>query len=128
PAGVGAGGQVWAGEDEPPPVAGGGSAEPLGPRLGADEDEQGVRGDCPPPPGGGVMQHQRLEMAGAGARTAGDLYAVADLDVRDRANLADEVIGHAGGQRWSPHQDGYLAGPFGQVQRGLPGGVAASGD
>jgi len=65
-------------------------------------------------------------MAGAGA--AGDLHAVADVDVRGRADLADEVVGHAVRERLRPYQDGHPAGPPGQVQRGLPGGVAASGD
>jgi hypothetical protein len=126
PAGDGAAWQVRAGEDESLPVAGDGFAEPVGPRLGADEDEQGVRGDGPPRPGGGVLQDQRFEMAGAGA--VGHLHAVADVDVRGGADLADEVVGHAGGQRPCAHQDGHLTGPFGQVQRGLPGGVAAAGD
>src|SRR5262249_61524491 len=56
PAGAaGAGGQVGAGADVPPLVAGDGLVEPLGARPGADEDEQGVGGGgaARPPRGGG---------------------------------------------------------------------------
>ena len=121
-----ASGQLGPGKDEPPRIACDGLAEPLRPRLGADEDEQGVHRDAPPRPGGGVLQHQRFEIAASGA--VGDLHAVADVDVRGRTDLADEVVGHAVGQRSLTHQDGHPAGPFGQVQCGLPGGVAATGD
>ena len=44
PAVAGAGQQVGSGEDEPPLVACDALAEPFRPRLGADEDEQGVGG------------------------------------------------------------------------------------
>src|SRR5689334_20238660 len=90
-------GRFGAGEDEPPPVAGDGLAEPVRPRPGADQDEQGVRGDAAPRPRDGVLQYQRLEVACAG--TVGDLHAVADVDVRGRADFADEVVRHARGQR-----------------------------
>ena len=52
PAGVG--GQVRAGEDEPPPVADDGVAEPVRPGLSADQDEQGVGRDSAGGPGGGI--------------------------------------------------------------------------
>src|SRR5215813_5213137 len=68
-----------------PLVPGDGLAEPLGARPGADEDEQGVGGDGAPRPGGGVLQYQRLQVAGAGA--AGHLHAVADVDVRGGGDL-----------------------------------------
>ena len=47
--------------------------------------------------------------------------------VRRRVDLADEVVGHAVRQRSAAHQDRHPVGPFGHAQRGLPGGVAASG-
>src|SRR5215470_11924133 len=128
PAVAGARGQVESGADEPLPVAGDGLAEPFGARLGADENEQSVRGDGAPRPGGGALQYQRFEMAGAVAGAAGDLHPVADVDVRGVADLADEVVGHASRQRGRADQDGHLLGPSGQVQRGLPGGVGASND
>ena len=112
-AAAGAGGQARSGEDEPPLVARDGAREPLGPRLGADEDEQGASGDAAPRTGGGVFQYQRFESAGAGA--VDDLYAVADIYVRGGVDLPDEVVGHAVGQRLCAYQDRHLAGPLGHV-------------
>src|SRR5215470_9236496 len=85
-------GVVWhvlSGEDEAPPVPRHALAEPFGPRLRSDQNEQAVRGDSAPCVGLPVLQYQRLEMIGAGA--AGHLYAVGDLDVRHRVDLADQV-------------------------------------
>ena len=120
--------QVSSGEDESLLVACDGAAEPLCAWLCADEGEQGVSGDGPLGAGGGVGQDQRVQVAGAGAGACGDLDAVADVDVGGGADLADEVVGHGVGQRIGAGQDCHLVRPFGQVQRGLPGGVAAAGD
>src|SRR5262249_45020016 len=84
---------VLAGEDETRPVPREVLAEPFGPWLGADEDEQAVGWDTSPHPGLYVLNHQRLEMIGAGA--VDHLHAGPDLDLRRRVDLAPGVVAHA---------------------------------
>src|SRR6185437_2631782 len=54
------------------------------------------------------------------ARISAKLHA----DVRFRAELLDQVVGHAVLEAWPPHDEGHLAGVTGKVQRGLAGRVA----
>ena len=59
---------------------------------------------------------------------AGHRGPVADLHVTGGAQLGDEVLGHAGGDVRAAHEQGDVGGVLREVQRGLPGGVAATDD
>ena len=116
--------KVAAGDDEPPLVEPDGVRQPLGARLGPDQDEQGRRSHGLGRAGFQIGEGQALQAAPSG--TAGDRDPVADGDVGPRFDLPDEVLGHAVGQRPSPDEHGHLRGVPGEVDRGLPGGVGAT--
>ena len=50
------------------------------------------------------------------------------VDVGGALDLGDEVVGHAGSQRGTAHYEGVAVGEFGEVERGLPGGVRSADD
>src|SRR5215475_247430 len=60
------------------------------------------------------------------ARAVDYLHLVGDVDIRSRLDFTYEVVGHACGQRIAAYQERDLRGPLCQVDRGLPGGVAAA--
>ena len=100
--------------------------EPVGARVGADEDEQRCCCDAFDSLGRAVLEVDPFEAPVAA--TAGDLGLEADVDVRRPFDALDEVVGHARGERLRSHDDGHRLGELSEVECGLAGGVAAADD
>ena len=116
--------EVGPGHHEPGLIAAHGIWQPLGARLGPDQDEQGSCPDRFGRTGFQVGKGQAFQAVLPG--TAGHRDAATDGDVRGRIDLPDEVLGHAVRQRASPGEQGHPRSVFSEVDRCLPGGVGAT--
>ena len=97
------GGRVAAGEDEAGAVEGEGAVQPLGPRVGADEHEQGAGVQV-----AAVGNDQAVQLTVAVQR--GDLGAGQDLDVRVAADLVGQVARHGRREVVAPNEQVDVAG------------------
>ena len=124
PAGLAVLQEVGPGHHEPRLIAAHGIGQPLGARLGSDQDEQGSRPDRFGPTGFQIGKGQAFQAVLPGA--AGHRDAAADGDVGGGVDLPDEVLRHAVRQRAAPDEQCHLRSVFSEVDRCLPGGVGAT--
>src|SRR5581483_11468509 len=110
-----------AGEDEAVGMASVGVVQPLGARLGAEEEEE--KGERKPL---AALQSDGLEPSVL-AVESGDLAAIADRDAV-ALELADEVVGHRLVELGAPVEEGDERAAAGEPHGGLAGGVAAADD
>ena len=115
---------VRPGEDEAALVAADLLADPV--RVGRGADEHEHRADVEHLVAVGAGDADVLEALPALGRR--DLRARAHLDVPDRGDLLDQVVGHRGGERRAAHEHDHLARAGGEEDRGLAGGVRAADD
>ena len=117
--------EVRAGADEPAAVARERVTEPVGPRRGADKDEQHLGLDLARV---AVRSGERdaFEVVAAVARL--DRPAQRDLDAVMRLDAVDEVLAHALAQVARADEHRHARGDLGEVERRLPGRVARAHD